>query len=269
MRISPIFIKIGGSILTDKTQPEALNLPALHTITATLAALLREQPDMRLLIGHGGGSFGHYWAQQFGTQHGVRNRQGWQGVARVADAMGRLNRVVVSALLEAGIDAIGVQPLASARAEGGTLRELETSVLARLLEAGVVPVIYGDVVLDSAQGAAIISTEELFTYLVPQLQPRQIVLLGEAGVFTADPRRDPGAVRIAQISAANIETVLEQTGASHGTDVTGGMAAKVRHMWQLVQSVAGLEVVLIGVEAAALRAALRGEEIGEGTVIRR
>jgi isopentenyl phosphate kinase len=269
MSISPIFIKIGGSILTDKTQPEALNLPALHSIAATIAAALREQPELQLLIGHGGGSFGHYWASQFGTQHGVHDRQGWQGVARVADAMDRLDRAVVSALLEAGVHAIGIQPLASAQARDGTLHELSTTVISRLLEVGVVPVVYGDVVLDSTQGAAIISTEELFTYLAPRLRPQQIILLGEAAVYTADPRRDRGAMRIAQITSANIATVLEQAGASHGTDVTGGMATKVRHMWQLVQSVEGLEVVLIGVEAATLQAVLRGAEIDEGTVIRR
>lgn len=269
MRKSRIFIKIGGSILTDKTQPEALNLPALQTVATTLTAILREQPDLQLLIGHGGGSFGHYWAKKYGTQHGVNSPEGWRGVARVADAMGRLNRIVVNALLEAGMSAVGIQPLASAQAQGGRLRELALPVIEQMLDVGLVPVVYGDVVLDSTQGAAIISTEGIFAYLAPRLQPQRIVLVGEAGVYTADPRRDPGAVRIAQITAANIETVLEQTGSSHGTDVTGGMAAKVEQMWQLVQSAEGLEVLLIGVDAAALRAALHGEEITEGTLIRR
>lgn len=264
-----MFIKLGGSILTDKTQPEALDTATLHTVATTIAATLREQPELRLLIGHGGGSFGHYWAQQYGTQHGVHDALGWQGVARVADAMGRLNRIVVAALLEAGVSAVGVQPLASASAEGGTLRELALPVIERLLDVGIVPVVYGDVVLDRLQGAAIISTEQLFAYLAPQIQPRRIVLVGEAGVYTADPRHDPTAVRIAQISAANIETVLEQTGASHGTDVTGGMAAKVAQMWSLVQSVPGLDVLLIGVEPTALRRALYGEAIDAGTLIRR
>ena len=269
MLTSRIFIKLGGSILTDKTQPEALNLAALQTTAAAIAAALRQQPDLQLLIGHGGGSFGHYWAEKYGTQHGVSAPEGWHGVARVADAMGRLNRIVVNALLEAGINAVGVQPLASALAERGTLRELATPVIERLAAAGLVPVVYGDVVLDRVQGAAIISTESLFAYLATELQPRRIVLVGEAGVYTADPRRDPSAARIGQITAANIATVLEQTGASHGTDVTGGMAAKVEQMWSLVQSVAGLDVLLIGVEPGALQAALRGETVDEATVIRR
>jgi isopentenyl phosphate kinase len=268
MLISRIFIKLGGSILTDKTQPEAINLIALQMAAAAIAAVMREQPNLELLIGHGGGSFGHYWAEKYGTQHGVHSAEGWHGVARVADAMGRLNRIVVGALLEAGINAVGIQPMASAHAEGGTLYDLATPVIERLLAARLVPVVYGDVVLDTTQGAAIIATEALFAYLAPQLQPQRIVLVGEAGVYTADPRRDPRAVRVAQITAANIETVLEQTGGSHGIDVTGGMAAKVAQMWSLVQSVAGLEVLLIGVEPSTLQAALRGETVDEGTTIK-
>jgi len=263
-----LFIKLGGSILTDKTQPEMLSTATLQSTAATIATAMRAVPEQRILIGHGGGSFGHYWAEKYGTQHGVTTREGWQGVARVADAMGRLNRAVVDALLTAGLDAVGVQPMASAVAVGGVLQQLETKPIATLLAAGIVPVVHGDVVLDERQGAAIVSTEALFSYLALQLQPQRIVLVGEAGVFTADPRRDPQAVRITQITAANIETVLEQTGVSHGTDVTGGMATKVQHMWSLVQAVPGLEVQLVGSDPVALQYVLRGEPVAEGTTIR-
>jgi isopentenyl phosphate kinase len=262
-----VFVKLGGSILTDKTQPEAINRETLHSVARTLAETLAEDSSLRVLIGHGGGSFGHYWAQQYATHTGVYDARGWEGVSRVADAMGRLNRIVVGALLEAGINAVAVQPSASARAEGGILQSMDTHVIGGMLKAGLTPVVYGDVVLDSQQGAAIISTEGFFAYLAHHLQPKRIVLLGEAGVYTADPRRDPGAVRIAQITRENIMTVLEQTGASHGTDVTGGMAAKVRQMWQLVEAVPGVTVSLVGTDARVVRAALLGKPIDEGTVI--
>lgn len=263
-----IFIKLGGSVLTDKTQPETLNHATLQAVALSIAELRQAQPDLQLLIGHGGGSFGHYWADKYGTQRGVTDATGWEGVARVADAMGRLNRSVVDALLAAGINPISVQPSASARARAGLLHALDTTTIERLLAVNLVPVVYGDVVLDDTQGAAIVSTEALFEYLAPRLQPERIVLVGEAAVFTADPRRDPDAVRIAQITAANIETVLEQAGASHGTDVTGGMAAKVRQMWRLVEAAPGLEIQIVGTEPEILRRALRGEAVDEGTIIK-
>lgn len=279
MSTTLLFVKLGGSILTDKTQAERLNTATLERTVEVIAETLREQPALRLLIGHGGGSFGHYWAERYGTHRGVTDATGWLGAARVADAQGRLNRLIVGALLEAGVAAIGVPPSASTLAQGGVVQQLETATLQRMLygargdqatsERCLVPVVHGDVVLDEQQQVAICSTEAIFEYLAPRLRPQRIVLVGEAGVFTADPRRDPAATRIGRIDAGNIEAVLAQTGGSHGTDVTGGMAAKVRHMWQLVEAVPGLVVQLVGTEPIALRQALRGEEVASGTLISR
>lgn len=267
MTDSLIFLKLGGSILTDKTQAEAIDRDTLRSIATTLSATLGEDTRLRMLIGHGGGSFGHYWAERYGTHHGAYDSRGWEGVARVADAMGRLNRIVVAALLEAGINAISVQPSASAIAAGGELRALATQPIAGMLQARLTPVVYGDVVLDTVQGAAIASTESIFAYLAPRLAPQRIVLLGERGVFTADPRRDPRAARIPRIDASNIDAVLAQAGASHGTDVTGGMASKVRQMWRLAEQSPGLAIYLVGTEPDVVRAAVRGEAIAAGTVI--
>jgi isopentenyl phosphate kinase len=268
MNLELIFLKLGGSVLTDKTAPESLNDMLLHDVVLAIAAVLHQRPTLQLLIGHGGGSFGHYWAAKYGTHLGAHDADGWHGVARVADAMGRLNRAVVAALLDTGVNAIGVQPSASALAAERQLRQLDTGTLERMLAAGLVPVVHGDVVLDTAQGAAVASTEMLFSYLAPRLQPQRIVLIGEAGVFTADPRRDPGAQRISEINTANISAVLHHLGGSHGTDVTGGMATKVREMWRLVQSVPGLEVQLVGTKPTMVQQAMLGETVAEGTVIR-
>lgn len=265
---APLFVKLGGSILTDKTQAEAVNVAALHDIALVVAEFVRQPATPPLVLGHGGGSFGHYWASRYGTQHGVKDATGWHGFARVTDAMGRLNRIVVEALLEAGVSAIGVQPSALALASDGALEYLYSATIERMLDVGLMPVVCGDAVMDQQQGAAIASTESLFAYLARQLKPQRIVLLGEAGVFTADPRRDASAQRIPLVTTANIEAVLTQVGGSHGVDVTGGMATKVHAMWQLVQAVPGLEVQLVGIEPTLVRRVLRGEPVDEGTIIR-
>lgn len=267
MHDSLVLLKLGGSILTDKTQQESIDHATLHSIAATLAAVLREDNRLRLLVGHGGGSFGHHWAERYGTHRGVHDSRGWEGVARVADAMGRLNRIVVAALIDAGVNAVTVQPSASALADGGELREMTTHVIDHMLAARLTPVVYGDVVIDTRQGAAIASTEAIFALLAPRLRPQRVVLLGERGVFTADPRLDSGAVRIPRIDSSNIAAVLAQTGASHGTDVTGGMAGKVRWMWRLVEQLPDLSVYLVGTSPEVIRAAVRGEAVDEGTVI--
>jgi len=56
------------------------------------------------------------------------------------------------------------------------------------LEQGLVPVIYGDAVLDRERGGTILSTEDLFVALAARLKPRRILLAGrEPGVWADYP----------------------------------------------------------------------------------
>jgi isopentenyl phosphate kinase len=194
----------------------------------------------------------------------------WLGFALTAGAALRLNRFVVDALLEAAVPALALQPSASLLADGGRPVEWRVENLARALERRMVPVIHGDVAFDVAQGSAIVSTEQLLVHLAatPELRPGRIILVGEAGVFSADPRADPSAERIPRIDAANIDSVLAGAGGSHGVDVTGGMRSKVELMWRLVQAAPGLTVQLIGTSPGLLTRALLGQAEGEGTAIR-
>lgn len=261
------FLKLGGSVLTDKTRPEVLNVKVLQGIASTISEHLQSPTALPLLIGHGGGSFGHHWADRYGTQHGVHDKQGWEGVVRVSDAMGRLNREVVACLISAGVDAISVQPSASAIAEAGALRSMNVDAVGAWLAAGLVPVVFGDVVADRQQGVAIVSTEAVFAFLAPRLHAAHIVLVGEEAVYTADPRHDRHAERIPLIDPFNIAHVLEQTGTSHGVDVTGGMTSKVRTMWRLATTLDGLVIDLVGPDAQALHTVLRGGPNATGTRI--
>ena len=261
----PIFVKLGGSVLTDKNAPESLATATLHNVAQTIAAHRSQQPTTALLVGHGGGSFGHYWAEKYRTADGITHAESWWGVARVADAMARLNRAVVGALLDAALPAVGIQPMAAALAAGGQIQRIGHEQIALLLHSGVLPVIYGDVLLDSEQGCTIASTESLFAALVPYLQPTRMILVGEAAVFERDPRHNPNARAIGLIDRRNYADVLARLGGSHGVDVTGGMRAKVAAMWQLAATAPDLEIVICGPNDLA--AALRGESLASGTII--
>ncbi|GAC1553784.1 MAG: isopentenyl phosphate kinase [Herpetosiphon sp.] len=259
-------MKLGGSVLTDKTRPEALNVPVLQHVATALAVGIAQSPATGVILGHGGGSFGHYWAQHYSTANGVVDHRGWEGFARVQDAQGRLNRSVLEILIAAGIPAVSVQPSAGAIARDRALVRWDVTALKAMLSNGLIPVIYGDVLVDLAQGATICSTETLFAYLAVHLAVNRIILVGESGVFTADPHTDPRARLIPTIDQHNIDVVLSGTSGSYGVDVTGGMASKVMAMWELTAHCPQLEICFIGPQS--LRDALAGNPT-DGTVLRR
>ena len=138
-----------------------------------------------------------------------------------------------------------------------------------LLERGAVPLIYGDVALDDVRGCTIISTEQIMSYLAPELSPRRIIMVGEvAGVYTADPQRDPSATLVPEIGPHNYVEIEGLLSPSFGVDVTGGMADKVRTLYALVTRHPDLTARIIsGHEPGAIERVLHDPSAALGTLI--
>ncbi len=258
-----VFVKFGGSLITDKTQEGVFLEARMARLAEALAAVRAAQVDLRLLLGHGSGSFGHFEAQKYGTAQGVYTRDEWIGLAAVARVARQLNHLVTGSLAGAGLPVWSMQPSASAICDEGDIRQLATVPLQTALQHDLVPLVHGDVALDSVRGGTIISTETIFYYLAPILRPAHIFLLGEVeGVL------DREAHVIPRITPSTLPAIDAALGSSHGVDVTGGMASKVRAMVRLVQANPGLCVhILSGLDADRVRMAIQEPASAPGTVI--
>ncbi len=258
---APIFLKLGGSLLTDKTQTEALRSDVLSRLAAEIAAARAARPGLRLVLGHGSGSFGHVAAARHGTRVGVAGVDAWRGFAAVSDAAARLNRHVVAALLAAGVGAVGLPPSASAVVEDGVIRQMAVAPIVAALGAGLLPVVFGDVAFDTVRGGTIVSTEEVLDYLAHALRPSWLLLAGEtAGVY------DSAGQIVPRITRATLPDVLPALGGSRGTDVTGGMAAKVTAVLDLAAALPGVRVrIFSGLEPGLLTQLLLDPSLPQGT----
>jgi isopentenyl phosphate kinase len=252
------FVKIGGSLLTDKTTQNTFRPAAAAAVAADLRAALAADPSLRVLVGHGGGSFGHFAAKHHNIAAGVHTPAAWQGFAQVNQAMTTLTHLLLDTFAQHHIAALHLQPSASASARDGMLQSLAISPIAKGLHNQLVPIVYGDVVFDTVRGGTIISTEQLFFYLAQHLPVRRILLLGEvAGVYDAD-----GAV-IPEITPHNFSAIEHALGGSRGVDVTGGMETKVRDMLSLAVQHPALHIRIIdGRQPDLLRQAFGGAPIG-------
>ncbi|MCD6289272.1 MAG: isopentenyl phosphate kinase family protein [Anaerolineae bacterium] len=265
-----MFVKLGGSLITDKTRPSVARTDVIARLAGEIAQVLAARPTLRFVLGHGSGSFGHVVGRRYGTRDGVRGREGWRGFAETAAAAARLNRIVADAMLAAGIPTWSIQPSATARCHDGQLVSLDWQMIEQALSVGLVPLIYGDVALDDVRGGTIISTEELFAFLAPLLRPSRIVLAGEVeGVFTADPLRDPTARRVPVLTPRDVETGQIKLAGASGIDVTGGMSSKVRIMTNLVRRISDIVVWIVsGLQPGHLTRAIADPEQAIGTCIR-
>lgn len=272
-----VFVKLGGSVITDKIRPETARPERIQRLALEVARSLEARPGLGLLLGHGSGSFGHVVAQRFGTRDGVRSPSEWTGFAKVGATAARLNAIVTDLFLEAGVPVWSLQPSSTARCENGLLVSLSTTAIEEALDRGLVPMVYGDVALDSVLGGTIISTEQIFCHLALILRPQRIVLVSAVdGVFERDPLRDSSARPIPEISEANwaaIQAMLSASSCSTSSipsaaDVTGAMLTKVETMVGLARDVQGLDIrILSGERPGALEEALTQPSMASGGTV--
>lgn len=208
-------LKLGGSVLTEKTEPETIDEAALE---ATSDAIAASEPE-DLVVVHGGGSFGHPHAEA----HGVSTRTGSHdatAIYAIHEAMCRFNAVVVEALQERNVPALPVHPLSLAYRDSDGTTTIPADGVEAFLDAGIVPVLHGDVVVQAGAGATILSGDEIVVSLTESLRAERLgVCAGVPGVLD-----DDGAV-IERID--DYGSVADVLGDSTATDVTGGMAGKV------------------------------------------
>ena len=259
-----IFLKLGGSLITDKTRAETVREDVLARLAREIGRARTAVSPLRLVLGHGSGSFGHVAGAKHGTRQGVATAAQWLGFAEVSDAAARLNRRVASALLAEGVAAVSWQPCASAVVADGRIQQMAVGPVRAALAEGVLPLVYGDVAFDTVRGGTIISTEEVMGYLTAELRPTWLLLAGETqGVY------DPTGQVIPLITAANFAQIAPALGGSRGTDVTGGMASKVREMLDLTAVYPQLRIrIFSGLEPEAVYHALVSPETAKGTLIR-
>lgn len=253
-----VFVKIGGSLITDKTKPFSLKERALAIICDEIkrASTLGKT----LIVGHGAGSFAHVPAKKYQTHKGIINGESYRGIAEVADVAAQLNRIVVKALLEKGVNAVSISPLSTIVARNHELKSFCTDSIEELLRLGLLPVLYGDQILDREAGCTVYSTEKILGHLALIFKRKgytveRIIHCGQTnGVYDATGNTIP------LITPSRFQSIQSALGGSSGVDVTGGMIHKVEETLSLAkQGIPGL--IIDGIEHGSLAKAVAGERV--------
>ncbi len=212
-----ILLKIGGSVITEKSGDCAIDYSAISRLAAVIAA----RPQQSLVIVHGAGSCGHPEAKRYRIAEGL-DGSNLPGVFVTHQSVRRLNDAVVMALRENGIEAIGISPLSAAISDSGRIRSFSSGPLEEMIRVHLIPVLHGDVVMDCSRGASIVSGDQLTRYLAIALSCTKVGLATDVpGVI------DRGQI-VRTITPENAKDILIE-GSGH-QDVTGGMRGKINEL---------------------------------------
>lgn len=262
-------VKLGGSLITDKRKPYTPRIDVIRRLAREIKNAVDEN-DVKLILGHGGGSFPHVSAARYETHKGFIHENSMYGMVVVHNDAMKLNSIIINELISVGVNAFSIQSSSISITENSVIKEMYVKPIKVLLEYSVIPVVYGDVGIDLKQGCCIMSTEEIFRYLALNLlekyEPFIIMCEEVEGIYTKDPFKYPDARLIENISRKNIEEVRRYLTESYGIDVTGGMKQKVEVLFELAKN--NIESLIVnGLNEKNLGNALRGRYV-RGTYIK-
>jgi isopentenyl phosphate kinase len=157
-----IFLKLGGSLLSDSGKPFVMNWTSLGTVIDSLS-----QMDEEMIVFHGGGGFGNFIAKEYaGTE---------VGFFKIREAMARMNNMVVSSFIAKGIPAVGFSPGSFMVARNGKITEGFFDHIAGAVK-NYVPVLHSDAVLDRENGYSYVSAEKIMNEIARHTKPRRVLI---------------------------------------------------------------------------------------------
>jgi isopentenyl phosphate kinase len=228
-----VVLKLGGSVITDKEKPMTPNPDAIQRLAKEIA----EANVERIILVHGGGSFGHPLARQYKIKEGYEEASQIEGFSKIHQAMLELNKLVVDALIYHNIAAFSVSPSSCIVTKAGRIHVFYDSTLTRLLDIGFAPVLFGDAVLDNNIGFTILSGDQLVATLAIKFKANKIILGADVdGLYTADPKIDSSAQLIAHIKLQELKTLLHSIEEAKVIDVTGGMLGKILELMPAIEA---------------------------------
>jgi len=223
-------VKIGGSVISDKTRPFSIDYSTLEKVACALNRCIKKRCADALVIVHGGGGFGHYVVDEFGSVNSV------EAFLRTVEVMRELNAKVVEVLRLKGVKALGIDTHAVAEFRGSSLR-IDVDKVRTVIEMGLVPVLYGDAVVDIEEKSfKIASGDDICWELAYLLKAERLVFVTRVpGVFVGG--------RVAKVFSLSRDLrTLEDIGVG-GHDVTGGMRAKLLKGVGKIKSIGAVYIV--------------------------
>jgi len=255
-----ILVKLGGSIITDKARLRTFRKSACERLARELRASKSE-----LAIVHGAGSFGHIEAKKHSLHKGYTSDSQLEHVAAVQRDVRELNLKVLEALIDNGVRAVSVPPAAAATFKNGKVKSFEPESFRRILELGLSPVSFGDVVPDEAMGFSICSGDIVMEALARSFRPSLVVFCADIdGVYDSDPKRNKHARLLPELDIRALATVART--ASTRADVTGSIFGKLERMLAIAEHCEKCMIVN-GNVPGRLESALKGKDVVSTVVV--
>jgi isopentenyl phosphate kinase len=207
--------------LTDKARTSTVRRDFVRLVAQQIANANRTD----LVLVHGAGSFGHPQAAVY-LSKGRSISDAW----KTHRAVSLLNTLFINELHSQSVPALPIHPLDTITLDGGRIARFDMAVLSLMLENDIIPVLHGDIVLDSVDGFNILSGDQIVAFLAQRMLPEKI------GIGTDVDGIMYRGEKISHLNASEFENYRKGIVGSSVVDVTGGMLRKVSELVEIANA---------------------------------
>ncbi len=262
-----LVLKLGGSLVTDKSKPYSLRGETIKAVSREIKQCLDEKLVDGLMIVHGVGSYGHPPVIEHTRYTGFIDPGQLLPLSRTQTKVFELRQILMNSLQDVGIPVILFSPSSMAVAEKGKITAMDLDAVKGFFKVGMVPVMGGDMLADSTMGFCVGSGDQIAAILARDFKATDLVFATDVkGVYDGDPKAKADAKLIKELSLGDLEHLSAK---SVMTDASGAMRGKLGNLEMIREQLrTGLRTSIISMmEPGRLVGLLRGDDV-EGTRIR-
>lgn len=255
-------LKLGGAVITDKSVPYTARPDVLNAAAQEIKDCIDEGLIESLVLVQGIGSFGHPPVLEHKLHKGFLGPEQLLPLSKAQSSGGKLRTMVVEAFQNVEIPICLLYPCSMIVSEKMKMTNYFLDPLKGFLKVGMVPLVGGDVLVDSVMGWSVGSGDPMSVLLARELSAKRLIFASDvSGIYNADPKEVPDAKLFDEINLNEFEQVVERIRASGAADASGVMRGKINAIAAAKDLIStGLEVSILSMmDPGNLKALLRGD----------
>ncbi|MFX1323221.1 MAG: type 2 isopentenyl-diphosphate Delta-isomerase [Promethearchaeota archaeon] len=253
-----ILLKLGGSILTDKNKPFSIREDVVRSVVQQII-----DANKKIILIHGGGSFGHPLAKKYNISTGIDSSISNQilGLSEIHQSMNKFNSYIINLFLEHKYPALSVQTSSIFIKDSQIISTYSIDIIETALDLNILPILYGDIILDKQGSFSIISGDRIIFELCENLNKysvsKVIFTMETDGLYIQD--NDKKSILVIECNSNELES-LELAALGQKIDVTGGIRGKINTIKEICKYNIPVQIIN-GLENGNIIKALKGQKI--------
>jgi len=222
-------LKLGGSLLTDKSTPYKVRDGILDAVASELKECIDLGLIESLVLIHGVGSFGHPPVIKYKLYSGFNDIKQLIHLSETQYIVNKFRLMIVESLNNVGIPVNLMYPSSMVIGRKGKISDFMFKALKGYLSIGMIPLLGGDMIYDEEIGFSVCSGDPLAVLIARELGADRLIYASDVpGVFDKDPKKFSNASLIKEIGINEIEQIVRKMEEPNKSDTTGRMKGKLK-----------------------------------------